>query len=190
MDMKNWKKEILSIPNLLSLFRLLLIPVYMIIYLHASTPAHYAIAAAILAVSCLTDMIDGKIARKFNMITTVGKILDPVADKATQFTLIVCLSIKHPVLWYLVVLFVIKESFQLIAGIITLRHRKILKGALFAGKVCTTILFVSLILLVLFPSLDEGAVLIIAIIDAIFMLIALLEYIRAYTRRTSQIEDL
>lgn len=190
MDMKNWKKEILSIPNLLSLFRLLLIPVYMVIYLNAKTTAHYAVAAAILAVSCLTDMIDGKIARKFNMITTLGKILDPVADKATQFTLIVCLSIKHPVLWYLVALFVIKESFQLIAGINALRHRKILKGALFAGKVCTTILFVSLILLVLLPNLSDTAVLIIAIIDAIFMLIAFLEYIRAYARKTSQIEDL
>ena len=122
MDMKNWKKEIVTIPNLLSLFRILLIPVYMLIYLNAATMENYAVAAAILAVSCLTDMIDGKIARKFNMISTLGKILDPLADKATQFTLIICLSVKHPVLWALIALFIIKEGFQLIACIVTLRH--------------------------------------------------------------------
>ena len=190
MDMKNWKKEILTIPNLLSLFRILLIPVYMLIYLNAATMEHYAVAAAILAVSCLTDMIDGKIARKFNMISTLGKILDPLADKATQFTLIICLSVKHPVLWALIALFIIKEGFQLIAGIVTLRHGKMLKGALMAGKVCTTILFVSLILLVLIPDLSETTVLIVTLIDCVFMLVSFLEYVRTYSRQTSQIQDL
>ena len=145
---RNWKKEIFTIPNLLSLFRLLLIPVYVVIYLNATEASHYFIAAAILAVSCLTDLVDGKIARRFNMISTVGKILDPIAYKATQFTLILCLAVKHPRLWLLVGLFVVKESFQLIAGLINLRRRKMLPGALMAGKVCTTVLFISLIVLV------------------------------------------
>ena len=75
MYFKHWKKEIFSIPNLLSLFRIVLIPVYITIYLGARDQDDYYMAAAILAVSCLTDMIDGKIARHFNMITNVGKIL-------------------------------------------------------------------------------------------------------------------
>ena len=116
MLIKDWKKDIFTIPNLLSLFRLLLIPVYITIYTNASGVSDYYLAAMILAVSCLTDLIDGKIARRFNMISTVGKILDPLADKLTQFSLIVCLSTKHSVLWYLVALFIVKESFQLIAG--------------------------------------------------------------------------
>ena len=91
MPIKNWKKEILTIPNLLSLFRLVLIPVYVTIYLNAKETTDYFIAAMILAVSCLTDLVDGKIARHFNMISTLGKILDPLADKATQFTLIIWL---------------------------------------------------------------------------------------------------
>ena len=69
---KDWKKEIFTIPNLLSLFRILLIPVYIILYLNAKEPHEHFLAAAILAVSCLTDLIDGKIARHFNMISTVG----------------------------------------------------------------------------------------------------------------------
>lgn len=187
---KDWKKEIWTIPNLLSLFRLVLIPVYITIYLNATQDVHYCIAAGILAVSCLTDMIDGKIARHFNMISTVGKILDPVADKATQFTLILCLAIKHPVLWYLVALFVVKEGFQLIAGFLSLRKGQMLPGALFAGKICTTVLFISLIILVLFPNLEEGVIHVIALIDSVFMIVSLISYVLAYFGKKRKVQDL
>lgn len=187
---KDWKKDIFTIPNILSLFRLVLIPVYVVIYLNATQMRDYIIAAGILAVSCLTDLVDGKIARKFNMISTVGKILDPVADKATQFTLIICLSIHYPVLWYLVAFFVVKESFQLIAGLITLRKGRMLTGALITGKICTTVLFVSLTLMILMPDISRTAVHVIAVVDAVFMLVALVDYIRAYFGNGDQVQDL
>lgn len=190
MFIKNWKKEILTIPNLLSLFRLALIPVYMIIYFNATKPAHYFLSAAILAVSCLTDLIDGKIARHFNMISTVGKILDPIADKATQFTLIVCLAVRYPILWYLVVYFFIKESFQLIAIGLALRKGKMLDGALLSGKVCTTVLFTSLIVLIMIPELDPNVVTIVACVDAVFMTIAFISYILAYFGKNKKIYDI
>lgn len=188
--MKNWKKEILSIPNLLSLFRLALIPVYILIYLNATSASDYYLAAAVLAVSCLTDLIDGKIARHFNMITTLGKILDPLADKATQFSLIVCLSIKYPVLLYLIGVFVLKEGFQLIAGGINLRKGIMLKGALLSGKICTTILFISLILLVMIPTLPNSAVTIIAVVDMVFMLVAFVDYLLAYFTKESKFQKI
>ena len=180
MFIKDWKKEILTIPNLLSLFRLLLIPVYVIIYVNAKDSAGYYLSAAILATSCLTDLIDGKIARHFDMVTAIGKILDPLADKATQFTMIICLSIKHPVIRSLIVLFVIKEGFQLIAGSINLKRGKMLKGALLSGKICTTVLFVSLIIMVMLPELTPKLITAITIIDLIFMLISFFDYIIAY----------
>lgn len=190
MYIRDWKKEIFTIPNLLSLFRLVLIPVYVVIYLRATSPEQYFVAAAILAVSCLTDLIDGKIARHFNMISTLGKILDPVADKATQFSLIICLSVKHPVLWNIVVLFIVKEGFQLIAGGLNLFKGKMLKGALLSGKICTTVLFTSLILLVMLPDLDSTAVNVIAIVDAAFMLMAFIDYAIAYFARASKFQSL
>lgn len=190
MLIKDWKKDILTIPNLLSLFRLILIPVYVVIYLHAEDAKDYYLAATILSVSCLTDLIDGKIARHFNMISSLGKILDPVADKATQFTLIICLMMKYPVLKYLVFLFVLKESFQLIAGSLRLRKKKMLKGALISGKICTTVLFVSLILMVMLPGLNPDVVNIITLIDAVFMLISLSEYVIAYFFMDSKFQSL
>lgn len=190
MFIKDWKKEIWTIPNLLSLFRLVLIPVYVLIYLNARDASDYYIAAGILAVSCLTDLIDGKIARHFNMISTVGKILDPLADKATQFALILCLAMKHPVLWFLVALFVVKESFQLIAGGINLRRGKMLKGALLSGKICTTILFISLIVMVMIPTLSEHTVHIIAVIDTVFMLISFSDYLITYFKRDNKFQSI
>lgn len=190
MFIKDWKKEIFTIPNMLSLFRLALIPLYVTIYINAKSNADYYLAAAILAVSCLTDLIDGKIARHFNMISSLGKILDPVADKATQFTLIICLTVKYRILWYLVGLFVLKESFQLIAGGINLRKGKMLKGALLSGKICTTILFVSLIVMVMLPNLSLKAVNIIAVVDGLFMLIAFIDYVVAYFFKDNKFQTL
>ena len=189
MFTNNWKKEIFTVPNVLSLFRLALIPVYMVIYLNAEEPSHYYLSAAILAVSCLTDLIDGKIARHFNMITTLGKFLDPVADKATQFALIACLAARYPVLLYLFGLFIVKEGFQLIAGGITWRKGKILNRALLSGKICTTVLFVSLILMVMLPTLSVKAVTIIALVDAVFMLISFVHYILAYCGKVKKAFD-
>lgn len=188
MFIKNWKKEILTIPNLLSLFRLVLIPVYVSIYLNARDNDDYFLAAAILAVSCLTDLIDGKIARHFNMISTVGKILDPLADKLTQFSLIMCLASTYPVLWYMIGLFFVKELFQLIAGAINLRKGKMLKGALISGKVCTTILFLSLIVMVMMPNLKESVVTIITIVDCVFLVIAFADYAFAYYAKESKFQ--
>ena len=176
MYFKNWKKEILSIPNLLSLFRIILIPVYISIYLGARDQNDYYMAAAILAVSCLTDMIDGKIARRFNMITNVGKILDPLADKLTQFALILCLSLRHPVLWLVVGLFFVKEIFQLIGCSIGLRRGLTMTGSLLPGKICTTVLFVSLILMVMLPGIPNSIIKVIAMIDSAFLIFAFSTY--------------
>lgn len=175
---------------MLSFFRLVLIPVYVVIYLNATEAREYFISGTILAVSCLTDMIDGKIARHFNMISTVGQILDPVADKLTQFTLTLCLSIEYPVLRFVLVLFVIKEGFQCIVGLINLQRGKILPGALMAGKICTTVLFLSLILLVLNPHLDQRIVDIIALTDFVFLLISFVSYIFAYFGKNTVIQDI
>lgn len=190
MIIRSWKKDVFTIPNVLSMFRLVLIPIYVVIYLQATDPVDYAIAAGILAVSCLTDLIDGKIARHFNMISTIGKFLDPLADKATQFTLIVCLAIEYPALWHLAGLMVIKEGFQLIAGIIQFRKGKMLTGALITGKICTTVLFISLIIMVFIPHMDLGTVRIITLVDGIFMLISFIHYAYTYYRKTAMIQDL
>ena len=190
MFIKDWKKDVFTIPNFLSLFRLALIPVYMSLYLNATGQRQLYIAGGILIASCLTDAIDGRIARQYNMISTLGKVLDPLADKITQFTLTISLSMKYPCLLPVLVLFTMKELFQLTAGIIQLRKGKMLSGALPAGKICTAILFVSLISLVLFPALPNAWVSVIAALDTIFLLISFACYILAYYGANPKMENL
>ena len=189
MFIKNWKQEILTVPNLLSLFRLLLIPVYTVLYLGASRPRDHFAAGAVLAVSCLTDAVDGQIARRFNQITNVGKLLDPFADKATQLVLTVCLSLRYPVLKPVLVLFLLKECFQIAACVISFRRGKALPGALPEGKVCTAVFFVSLITLVLLPEPDSRTVGGIALLDGSFLLMSFISYILAYCGRNTKIQD-
>ncbi len=190
MFIKDWKKEVFTIPNLLSMFRLLLIPVYVVIYLNAQEDADYYLAGGILAVSCLTDLIDGKIARHFGMQSNLGMLLDPVADKATQFTLIVCLAVSYPILWNLVGLFVLKEGFQLVVGAITIQKGQILDGALLPGKICTTILFLSLIILVVIPDPSELLVEVFTAVDAAFLIFAFVAYFLAYFGKNKRLHDL
>lgn len=186
----NWKKEIFTIPNLLSLFRLVLIPVYIRLYLRAETPEAHLLAGAVLAVSCFTDAVDGKIARMCNMVSHVGKLLDPLADKCTQFALTLCLSTRYPVLLPVLGLFVVKELFQLIAVIVSLRKGKALPGALLTGKVCTTVFFVSLLFLVLVPQVDTEIVQGIARLNFGFLSLSFLRYIFAYCGKHNLLEDI
>ena len=174
------------------MIRLALIPLYIVIYLNATDISHYYISAGILAISCLTDLIDGQIARHFNMITTVGKVLDPFADKLTQFTLILCLAIRRdqPQLWAVIALFVVKETFQLIAGSIILRKGKILSGAVLPGKICTAVLFISLVFMIMYPALENSVVNIICYIDIVFLSVSFIAYILVYAGKIKLIEDI
>lgn len=156
----------------------------------AETALDYYLAAGILALSALTDLADGKIARRFHMITNLGKILDPVADKATQGTLLICLALRHPVLWYVLALFFVKEGFMLVMGVINLRKKKMLNGALMTGKVCTTVLFISMILLVLFPDISDGATNLLVALCVACMILSLIDYIVAYLGPNKKVRDL
>ncbi len=188
--MNNWKKDILNIPNLLSLFRLALIPVYMYIYLNAESSRDYLLAGSILAISCMTDMVDGKIARKYNMITPLGKLLDPIADKFTQLILTICLSLKYPMLRPVLALFLIKEFTQFFAALFQFRKGKVLDGALPAGKICTTVLFTSLTLLVIVPEMPPRIVDSLALMDSICLIFALFHYLSAFFGRHAKVHDI
>lgn len=182
MFIQNWKQNIFTIPNLLSLSRLALVPVYVSRYLKAASPRDYHLAGLILAISCLTDAVDGFIARKYNMASDLGKFLDPLADKITQITLAICLSTQYPVLVILVVLLLIKELLQLFGSMLLLHKGIALPGSMMAGKVSTLILFVSLTFLVLFPNVPSQFVTFLALTDSLCLLFAFVTYLMTFTK--------
>lgn len=146
------RKEIFSIPNILGYFRILLIPLIVYTYMVAETIRGYALTAGLVGISSITDMFDGLIARKFNMVTELGKLVDPVADKLTQAALILCFALKNSHMQYLLAIYVIKESFMAIAGIVVFRHNGgKLNGAKWFGKVSTALVYVVMFIFFLRP---------------------------------------
>lgn len=171
------KKDILTIPNMLSFLRLALIPVFIVLYL----TDHFMGALICLMISVASDFLDGKLARALNQITELGVLMDPVADKFTQGAIVICLGIKYPILWFIFGIQVIKEGFMVAAGLITLKKRGIkLHKAAWYGKVSTGVTDGTLLLMLLFPGMPEQLRLGLVILCAVFMVLALVLYIRQY----------
>ena len=105
--------RIITVPNLLSFFRFCLIPVIIWSYCVKENPL---LAGEILLLSGLTDLADGYIARRFHMISTLGKILDPVADKLTQAAMLICLFTRFPHMLPLIVIMAVKELYMAVSG--------------------------------------------------------------------------
>jgi cardiolipin synthase len=163
---KRWnKKAICTVPNAMSLLRLCLIPVYLWLYCKREL---YGWAVAVLVISGITDMFDGKIARQFDQVSDIGKVLDPIADKLTQAALIISLAGRYEQIWVLFGLFAAKELLVAAAGILVLVKTDTVNSARWFGKVTTLVLEVSMGILVLFPHIP------VAVANGMFILCSLL----------------
>lgn len=150
--MKLTKKDILTVPNFLSLLRLLMIPVFVVLYMKG----HHAATAAVLVLSGATDVIDGWYARRFGAVSDLGKALDPVADKLTQAAMLLCLVSRFPKMLWVFLLMFVKELFAGVSGLIVIRRTDSVPGAVWHGKVTTMLLYMMLITHVLWQDIPAG----------------------------------
>ena len=142
--MKEWNKNI-TIPNLLSVLRILLILPFVYFFMTGKCINGWAYAGDFR----LSDLFDGMIARRFNQVTDLGKMLDPVADKLTQGTVAICLAIWEPVLLPILAIFIVKELAMLAGGIyLVLKKEKRPTAAKWYGKVGTTLFYLSFTVIV------------------------------------------
>lgn len=171
-------QQIWSIPNLLSIFRIVLIPLFVWRYITAQTREEFYAAALIIALSGLTDLLDGLIARRFHMITELGKALDPFADKLTQGALLLCLIMDYPYMKGLIILFLVKELSMASLSAVLYKRGKKLDGAKWFGKVSTAVFYAVSLILIVFPSLPRGVSNTLIGLSALMMLIAFAGYAR------------
>ena len=173
------KEDVLTIPNLLSLVRLLLVPVIVWLYcIRGNTSA----AVAVVAVSGLTDLADGYIARRFHQISDLGKILDPVADKLTQVAMIGCLTARYARMGYLLILIVCKEILMGICSILMIRKEKRVNSSKWFGKMNTVVLYTVMILLFLFPTMPEITADALILVCMATVTLAMIGYLKDYCR--------
>lgn len=181
--MKISTQHAFNVPNMLCYIRILLIPFFSYFLLADPKNIKYSyIAAGLILISGLTDMLDGFIARRFNKVTEWGKVIDPVADKLTQFAVAVCLSITIRGMVLLVLVVFVKEIFMGICCLVFLRKDRKLDGAMWFGKVATAVFYVLIFALLVFPGLSMQVKFIFVLITTGFMLLSLALYIREFYR--------
>lgn len=137
-SVNKYQKKILTIPNILSFFRLCLIPILMWLYIEKK---NYLLTMLVLTLSGVTDVIDGIVARKCNMISDFGKIFDPVADKLTQMSMLFCMIARFPYMIYPFAILVVKELCTGITSLISIKRTTTVKGAVWHGKLTTVSLY-------------------------------------------------
>lgn len=155
MDNKNvnkYQNKVFTIPNIISFIRLALIPVFVWLYIFKK---EYTGAIVILAISYISDLADGFIARRFNMTSNVGKIVDPIADKLTQIAMLICLVFRFPLMLIPLVFIVIKELFSGILGLVNVKKTKNVPSAVWHGKINTLLLNTTIIAHVVFPEIPS-----------------------------------
>ena len=139
---KEAENRIITIPNLLSAFRLVLIPVFLWTY---CIREEYLVTAGLLLLSGLTDLADGFIARRFHMVSNLGTMLDPVADKLTQAAMLICLVTRFPMIVFPLALLAVKEASVGITNLLVIRKSGRVTGAAWHGKVTTALLYLMIV---------------------------------------------
>ncbi len=173
---EKYKHAIITIPNILSLFRLLLIPVIMWLYIVKKDPLW---TTAVLALSGLTDIVDGIIARKCHMVSDFGKAFDPCADKLTQIAMLFCLVKRFKWMLLPLCVLVVKEITAGILGLLVIRKTGNVYGAVWHGKATTVSLYSMMLIHLLWfniPSVVSG--ILIGACTALILLSAILYGIR------------
>ena len=168
-----YKKKIITIPNILSFVRICLIPVIIWLYLGKED---YLLAGIFVLISGLTDIVDGFIARTFNMISDVGKVLDPVADKATQAIVMILLATSFPLMLIPIILTIIKEAFMGISGYLIIKKCNIVLGAHWYGKAATVFISIMMALHLFWHDINPTLSLITIIVSSLSILLALVLY--------------
>ncbi len=182
-------KGIFTIPNIISFFRLVLIPFFAIIYFSDEITYKYFWCIIIVLLSGLSDILDGIIARKCNMVSDLGKILDPIADKLTQVVIVLCLLIYHTELFPLFIILFFKELFTLFAAVYVLSKGIKPISARWWGKLSTIVIFTTMfysVILDIIPNLTSIPLYILIGLSIICMVISVSGYFKLFSRQVKE----
>lgn len=174
--MKQYLKDNLTVPNALSFLRIIIIPPMTRFLLKQD----YILAGLMLLISAISDVLDGLVARKFHQITQLGKILDPIADKLTLISLVICINILYPDILLFVLVMFVKELLMLFGGGILLIFHIRPPAAKWFGKTATVLFYTSVITIVLLNAVwsytNRTLTIILFALTAFVMLFSLVMY--------------
>ncbi len=166
----------MNLPNKLTIFRVILIPFFIIFLLIPITSYDKWIALAIFIVASLTDLLDGKIARKYNLVTNFGKFMDPLADKLLVCSALICLIELNKIPSWMVIIIIAREfiisGFRLVAA-----DNGVVIAASYWGKFKTTFQMIAVCLLIADLEMLNVITQIIVWIAVVLTVVSLIDYL-------------
>ena len=182
------REEILTIPNILSMLRILMIAAVVVLFVME----YYLAAGIVLICSGVTDILDGFIARKFHMVSALGKALDPFADKLTQFAVLICLTFFNKLILIPFVILVLRDAFMLLTGLSIFRKTHNTFSARWYGKVATLFTYALMCAMLVFKTqLEELPALLVSLIavDGVLIAFSFVMYAIRNTRELHKIPE-
>lgn len=179
----------LTLPNLLSMLRIILVIPFSYFFINDS----YVVAAAIMTVSGISDFLDGFIARRFNMVSSLGKCLDPIADKITLFAVGICIVFIFPALLPIVLVLILKELLMVFGACYLLKNGIAPPAAKWFGKAATVAFYLSSIALVgmhIFDCVNSVITIAAFAITTLFMLYAIISYYKIFKKLLNDTSNL
>ena len=184
-----------TIPNWLSFIRIALIPVFAVLFVQG----HQLVAVIVMICAALTDLFDGKIARKFNQVSNLGKLLDPIADKLSQMAIVIVLLYtywENPIK-YLFFFFIDHEVLMLLAGALLLSKGMRPTAAEIWGKVATNVFYIAMIIILAFGengalcnvthfTLPSVVTWVLVALSAVSALVSLLGYVPGFLKQLKE----
>ena len=184
-----------TIPNWLSFIRIALIPVFAVLFVQG----HQLVAVIVMICAALTDLFDGKIARKFNQVSNLGKLLDPIADKLSQMAIVIVLLYtywENPIK-YLFFFFSVKEVLMLLGGALLLSKGMRPTAAEIWGKVATNVFYIAMIIILAFGengalcnvthfTLPSVVTWVLVALSAVSALVSLLGYVPGFLKQLKE----
>lgn len=184
-----------TIPNWLSFIRIALIPVFAVLFVQG----HQLVAVIVMICAALTDLFDGKIARKFNQVSNLGKLLDPIADKLSQMAIVIVLLYtywENPIK-YLFFFFIVKEVLMLLGGALLLSKGMRPTAAEIWGKVATNVFYIAMIIILAFGengalchvthfTLPSVVTWVLVALSAVSALVSLLGYVPGFLKQLKE----
>ena len=172
----------MNLPNKITLVRIFMIPIFVAVFFLLDSPIW---ALIVFLTAGATDVVDGYLARRFNWITNLGKILDPLADKLMQCTALVCLCIKHLVPIWFALIFFAKELATLITGLLVIKRRSVVVVSKWYGKTAVCLFYLAIFVCIVFRGfLAKNPIVAIVMFAtvALFALLAFAGYIQHYSK--------
>ncbi|MBQ3894380.1 MAG: CDP-alcohol phosphatidyltransferase family protein [Clostridia bacterium] len=177
--------RVFTIPNMMSFFRIALIPFIIWAYFGMKS---VTVTVILIAVSAVTDILDGWVARRFNQVSEFGIFIDPVADKLTQGTLLLCLIPKYKLIIALVAVFVIREVIMFFAGLKVKLVTDRLQSAKWYGKVNTVVVEGVIMALIIFTKIPRTVANILIGVCIVSVIVSLILYLAGYRKVLAEAE--